>query len=380
MRHEGRPEGLWISVTARPLDDEHGGHRGGVVVFRDITARKRSEQRRAAQHATTRILAEAGTLDEAAPKILEAIGDGPGLGLRRAVAGGPRRPPAALRGDLAPAGVAVARFEAQTRQMTFAPGVGLPGRVWDERPAGLDRRRDAGRRLPPRRGRGRGGAARRPSPSRSRCGARSSASSSSSAARPGRGTTTCSQMVASLGSQIGLFFERQPDARAGHPVGEAGLARPALGRRGARDQQPAGLRRQQPGRAGARRPAAWSSWPAALRGGPGGPGAGRRRAGRRRSPGSAEEIDCAYVRENLERIVASTRDGVKRVADIVQNLRGFARLDRAAIDRVDIHDAITSSLEMIRGRLDRRNIAVELRVRRRCPRCRARPRRSARCS
>jgi two-component system, NtrC family, sensor kinase len=63
--------------------------------------------------------------------------------------------------------------------------------------------------------------------------------------------------------------------------------------------------------------------------------------------------------ENLERIVKSTRDGVKRVADIVQNLRGFARVDQAATDRFNIHEAITSSLEMIRGRLNRRNIAVE---------------------
>jgi two-component system, NtrC family, sensor kinase len=73
----------------------------------------------------------------------------------------------------------------------------------------------------------------------------------------------------------------------------------------------------------------------------------------------AEEIDLPYVREHLEQIVGSTRQGVKRVADIVQNLRGFARLDQAAVERVDLHDAITSSLEMIRGRLGRRHIVVE---------------------
>ena len=73
----------------------------------------------------------------------------------------------------------------------------------------------------------------------------------------------------------------------------------------------------------------------------------------------AEEIDLPYVKEHIEQIVSSTRQGVKRVADIVQNLRGFARLDQAAVDRVNLHDAITSSLEMIRGRLGRRNIVVE---------------------
>lgn len=73
----------------------------------------------------------------------------------------------------------------------------------------------------------------------------------------------------------------------------------------------------------------------------------------------AEEIDLPYVKEHIEQIVSSTRQGVKRVADIVQNLRGFARLDQAAVDRVNLHDAITSSLELIRGRLDRRHIVVE---------------------
>jgi len=73
----------------------------------------------------------------------------------------------------------------------------------------------------------------------------------------------------------------------------------------------------------------------------------------------AEEIDLPYVKEHIEQIVSSTRQGVKRVADIVQNLRGFARLDQAAVGWVNLHDTITSSLEMIRGRLGRCHIVVE---------------------
>ena len=73
----------------------------------------------------------------------------------------------------------------------------------------------------------------------------------------------------------------------------------------------------------------------------------------------ADEFDLAYVRENLGKLLDSTRQGVKRVADIVQNLRGFARLDRARDDQADVHEAIREALEMIRGRLVRRGIAVE---------------------
>ena len=53
----------------------------------------------------------------------------------------------------------------------------------------------------------------------------------------------------------------------------------------------------------------------------------------------SSEFDLSYVKENMGKILRSTRQGVKRVADIVQNLRGFARLDYAAVDQADIHEA-----------------------------------------
>jgi PAS domain S-box-containing protein len=70
------------------------------------------------------------------------------------------------------------------------------------------------------------------------------------------------------------------------------------------------------------------------------------------------ENDLPYIKESLGPILKSTRQGVKRVSDIVQNLRGFARLDQAAIDRVDLNASILSSLELFRGRLERHHIDV----------------------
>jgi signal transduction histidine kinase len=49
------------------------------------------------------------------------------------------------------------------------------------------------------------------------------------------------------------------------------------------------------------------------------------------------------------------------MGEIVRNLRGFARLDRPATDQLDLREALNSALEMIRGRLARRHIAVEQR-------------------
>lgn len=43
IRHAKVPEGVWLRVSARPLKDSSGALAGGVIVFSDVTARKRVE-------------------------------------------------------------------------------------------------------------------------------------------------------------------------------------------------------------------------------------------------------------------------------------------------------------------------------------------------
>ena len=43
----------------------------------------------------------------------------------------------------------------------------------------------------------------------------------------------------------------------------------------------------------------------------------------------------------------------------MESLRRFARVDQAAVDRVDLQQAIAGSLELIRGQLEQRQITVE---------------------
>lgn len=43
FRLPNAPDGLWLQVNARPLEDEHGVRQGGVVVFRDVGEQKRAE-------------------------------------------------------------------------------------------------------------------------------------------------------------------------------------------------------------------------------------------------------------------------------------------------------------------------------------------------
>src|SRR5215472_15383997 len=96
----------------------------------DCTDRKREEARLGAQHAVTRVLAEAPTLAKATPRILQAICES----LDWSVGSIWRRDPkhSLLRCvELwhSPS-TEVKEFDWETRSRTFAQGVGLPGRVW----------------------------------------------------------------------------------------------------------------------------------------------------------------------------------------------------------------------------------------------------------
>ena len=97
----------------------------------DITERKRREQHLSAEHAATRVLAESTTLSEATPKLLQAMCESLGWDLGEfwsvdASANVLRHVESWHR-----QWVDVSEFEAVTSHLTFAPGVGLPGQVWE---------------------------------------------------------------------------------------------------------------------------------------------------------------------------------------------------------------------------------------------------------
>jgi two-component system, NtrC family, sensor kinase len=71
------------------------------------------------------------------------------------------------------------------------------------------------------------------------------------------------------------------------------------------------------------------------------------------------ETDLPYVRDNLPRMTDATRQGLQRVAKIVENLRGFAQLDRSEIALVDINSALDHSLGMLADSLSQQQVTVK---------------------
>src|SRR5213076_1194731 len=63
----------YIESEGRVIRDAAGKVTKVVVVSRDISERKRAEQRERMEHAVTRVLAESETLAEAIPKIVQTI-------------------------------------------------------------------------------------------------------------------------------------------------------------------------------------------------------------------------------------------------------------------------------------------------------------------
>ena len=123
--HDGREFPVELSVSPARI--------GEAYIFsafiRDITDRRRAERRLASQYAVTRVLSESATLEEAVPRIIQAVGESlewdQGVFWRFDKATGVLRcldqwQTPSFKGDA---------FTMATWQQSFQPGQGLPGRI-----------------------------------------------------------------------------------------------------------------------------------------------------------------------------------------------------------------------------------------------------------
>jgi PAS domain S-box-containing protein len=123
------PDGrtAWYAVRLAPIVRD-GAVQEVICIATDVTQQHDAERRTSVEHAVTRILAESASVGEAGPKILRTVCEGLewDVGAFWEVdeeAGLLRCREFAARGEFP-------RFESETRRRAFAPGEGLPGRVW----------------------------------------------------------------------------------------------------------------------------------------------------------------------------------------------------------------------------------------------------------
>jgi len=121
---------IYIQVSTEPLRDSLGAVTAIMSVYVDVTEQRRHGQRLLAQYNVARILSEAHSLDEAAPvlaqTLCENLGWQAGLVWTRRTDDQELRCAALWQEPSEHAG----DFEAACRNRTFAPDVGLPGRIW----------------------------------------------------------------------------------------------------------------------------------------------------------------------------------------------------------------------------------------------------------
>jgi signal transduction histidine kinase len=75
-----------------------------------------------------------------------------------------------------------------------------------------------------------------------------------------------------------------------------------------------------------------------------------------------EEIDLAFLQEDLPKTLDSMKVGTNRIRQIVLSLRNFSRLDEAEFKPVDIHDGIDSTLLILQHRLKAKADRPEIQI------------------
>jgi PAS domain S-box-containing protein len=120
----------WVAVEVQPILDEAGKVIHFMAMQTDVTERVREQQRRSVQYRVSRILANASSLNEAGTEIVRTICQGFGWAVGTIWLPDEEGTQLEFSGSWNTPTLGCARFLAACRDLTFASGIDLPGRVW----------------------------------------------------------------------------------------------------------------------------------------------------------------------------------------------------------------------------------------------------------
>src|SRR5258706_12624467 len=123
----------WMSVSGEPVFDSSGTFKGYRGLGKDITERKRAEQLQALEHAVSRSLADADSVTAAVHAAMRAICETEGWECGRYFRWDDKAQVLRFAEAWSIQDDAVLQFLAKSSALTYAPGVGLAGRVWQSR-------------------------------------------------------------------------------------------------------------------------------------------------------------------------------------------------------------------------------------------------------
>jgi signal transduction histidine kinase len=81
----------------------------------------------------------------------------------------------------------------------------------------------------------------------------------------------------------------------------------------------------------------------------------------------AESIDLSYTQESLGDLIARSGEGLKRIQQIVKNLRNFARLDEGDLKEADLNEGIETTIALIRSHAREKDVTIATELARELP-------------
>src|SRR6266849_2283639 len=124
---------VWVSVSGEPVFDASGAFKGYRGVGKAITERKRAEQLQALEHAVSRSLADADSVTAAVQAAVRAICETEGWESGRYFRWDDNAHMLRFADAWGIPDDSVQQFLAKSRELSYAPGVGLAGKVWQSR-------------------------------------------------------------------------------------------------------------------------------------------------------------------------------------------------------------------------------------------------------